>query len=81
VIRDVAQDLGLFCVFRYDSEVDPGDESSQGKFRSLWAVMTGEMNNLGPILKKPGWRVLPPSQNPRPWTDDFSNIIGVLKWF
>jgi hypothetical protein len=81
VVRDMAQSLGLFCVFRYDSEVDAADESTRGKFRSLWAVMTRNMPNLGPILKKTGWRVLPPSENPRPWTDDFSNIIGVLKWF
>lgn len=81
VIRDVAQSLNLFCVFRYDSDVDPGDESTRGKFRSLWAVLTRNLTDLGPIIKQSQWRVLPSRKNPRPWTDDFSNIISVLKWF
>ncbi len=81
VIRDVAQHLNLFCVFQYDSDIDPEDETTRGKFRSLWAVMTRDMANLGPILKQKQWRVLPSRDNPKPWTDDFSDIIGVLKWF
>jgi len=77
----VAQHLNLFCIFQYDSDIDPEDETTRGKFRSLWAVMTRDMANLGPILKQKQWRVLPPRDNPKPWTDDFSDIIGVMKWF
>ncbi len=81
VIADIAGQLNLFCVFRLDGEVNPDDDATRGKFRSLWAVLVRQPADLGPIIRGQDWRVLPADLNRRPWTDDFSNIVSVLNWF
>lgn len=81
VINDAARKLNLFCVFRFDPAPEGDEPRKKGKFASLWALLVRDPRHLGPLLRNNQWRVLSPSGPPRPWTDDYSNILGVLKWF
>jgi len=32
------------------------------------------------IAVDPRWRQLSPTEHVRPWTDDFSNLLGAVDW-
>jgi len=47
---------------------------------SQWVVMARSENDLGPIRMDPNWHVVTVNAHTPIWTDDFSNIAGVLRW-
>jgi hypothetical protein len=48
-------------------------------YASRWVVLAREAATLAPLVKDRGWRVLPPSADVRVWTDDFSDIVDIIK--
>jgi spermidine synthase len=46
---------------------------------SEWVVLAKREADLAPIAADSRWQPLPRIGNPQPWTDDFSNILSVLK--
>jgi hypothetical protein len=46
---------------------------------SEWVVLARQEGDLAPIAGDRRWELLPHDGNPQPWTDDFSNILSVLK--
>jgi hypothetical protein len=77
VVAAVARDLGLSGVSRLDRHVTPA-EKALGKTRSQWIVLARDTGRLQPLVGS-GWKPLAASPGVRPWTDDFSDILGVLK--
>jgi hypothetical protein len=77
VIQDLCSDADLTCLHRYDAEREKGDI---GKFQSHWAVLSRGSENLGPLMEGSRWERLYAKPGAKPWTDDFSNLIRVLKW-
>lgn len=59
---------------------DKSRDKANGKDPSSWAVMARRSVNLQSFTANPHW--IPLGTVPRPvvWTDDFSNILHVLKW-
>ena len=53
---------------------------SSYKFGSDWIVMSRTPEALQFLDGKTGWQPVNAATNQRLWTDDYSNIIGVLKW-
>lgn len=51
-----------------------------GKDPSCWAVLARNENDLGGLAGNPRWKPLKAEPHPVVWTDDFSNILHVLKW-
>jgi len=47
---------------------------------STWVVLGQRGQNLGDLGEGPRWDVLKTDSSQGPWTDDFSNIIGVVDW-
>jgi hypothetical protein len=47
---------------------------------SQWVVMARSENDLGPIRMDPNWHVVTVNAHTPIWTDDFSDIAGVLRW-
>jgi spermidine synthase len=45
---------------------------------SRWAAMSRDRDRFAPLIEKNGWKPLPPAAG-KPWTDDFSNLLGALK--
>jgi hypothetical protein len=55
-------------------------EKTAGLDPSTWIVMTRTPIDLGSLSAAPGWKPLPTQSTAKVWMDDFSNIMGVLKW-
>ncbi|MGA3323330.1 MAG: fused MFS/spermidine synthase [Terriglobia bacterium] len=79
VLGDLAHDAGLVCLASVDAHVSE-DEAREGKFASWWVVMTRNANDLEALKSDPRWRVLLGEPGTRVWTDDFSNIVSILRF-
>lgn len=59
------------------------DVDGQGKdalhYGSRWVALADGAQHLAPLVREAGWEVLPPSARVRVWTDDYSDVLGVLE--
>jgi hypothetical protein len=78
VLAGLAQDAGLACLTNIDTQVSE-NESREGKFPSWWVVMARKSDDLEALWSDPRWSVLPAVPGSKVWTDDFSNIVSVLR--
>src|SRR5271157_5728640 len=78
VLGDLAQDAGLSCLRNDDAHVSE-DEAREGKFASWWVVMARNSSDLEALRKDSRWRALRAVPGSRVWTDDFSNIVSILR--
>ena len=75
VIARAAHALGLAAVDRFDrAEGARGDRTP-----SRWLVLARSPEGLEPLLERSGWRI-PTVSAGRVWTDDYSNVLSVVKW-
>jgi hypothetical protein len=79
VIGDLARDAHLVCFLQEDRKLSEAEKRA-GKFPSDWIVMARGKSYLGRLLDNPRWKHLPGRQGARLWTDDFTNILSVLRW-
>ncbi len=79
VLGDLAQDAGLVCLSQDDTNVSDA-EIGKGRFPSQWVVMARRQGDLGKLLQDPRWKVLPGRSGRRAWTDDFSNVLSIVRW-
>ncbi len=78
VLGNLAKDAGLFGLVKDDLTVSAWD-AQEGKFASTWVVIARSSADLEPLRDVPGWRVLSAAPGARVWTDDFSNILSILR--
>ena len=50
-----------------------------GKAASTWVVLARKRDDLKPLSDGPAWRELRPDPAVGVWTDDYSNLFGVLR--
>jgi hypothetical protein len=79
VLANLAYDAGLAGLIRNDADLSMSDMMN-GKERSVWVVMSRHKDGLTALIADPRWHTLRPSRCVGVWTDDFSNILGVLSW-
>lgn len=48
-------------------------------YGSRWVVLAASAHTLAPLVRQAGWSVLPPSAPVRIWTDDYSDVLHVMK--
>lgn len=76
VLANLAKSRNLICV-----GFDDRDENlSIGKEASTWVVMARTREDLGLLATKPNWQVVPENARVRVWSDDYSNLLQVLRW-
>ena len=80
VLGDLAADANAFCLLGNDSNISPAEEND-GKRASLWVVMTRQEKDLGGLVRGSRWTVLSAEPRKPPWSDDFSNIVSVIRWW
>jgi len=56
------------------------EQRSQYRMSSDWVVMARSSADLGILDEDSRWQRLVPTPGERVWSDDYSNILGVLKW-
>jgi SAM-dependent methyltransferase len=79
VLARLAEDAGLVGVIRRDRAVSQRDIDA-GKQPSAFIVLARSRENLGSLATLPDWTPLPHAPHARLWTDDYSDILSVVKW-
>jgi hypothetical protein len=77
LVSALVVDAGLVGLSRYDAA---GDLSKEGKTNTSHIVAARRAENLGPLVGKPGWNEVVRPPDFRPWTDDYSNLLGLVRW-
>jgi len=80
VLGNLARKLGLVCRLCKDDDVSDEDKTN-GKFASDWVILVRNEKRLGSLATNSNWKPIPPDDRVGVWTDDFSNIVAVLRWF
>ncbi len=79
VLANLAHEAGLTCRIQADLNTS-AEDAAKGKSPSIWLVIARSDADLGALAKNTRW---PPARG-RPemgvWTDDFSNLVSVLRW-
>jgi hypothetical protein len=79
VLGNLAHDAGLFCLGNTEAQVSE-DERREGKFASWWVLMARRPEDLTPLRTDPHWREVAVPPGERVWTDDYSNILSILRF-
>jgi len=79
ILGPIAEDLGMVCRCNHDLELS-GEEIADGKLASIWVVMARHSEDLGKLVDNPAWKPIEADPDAPVWTDDFCNILSVLKW-
>jgi hypothetical protein len=78
VLGAASRSAGLAGLFQIDDASE--EEGRRGKAPSRWVVLAGRPVALNRLTGNPRWQPLPSLPDARAWTDDFSNILGALRW-
>lgn len=79
VLAGILAELGLAAALRHDA-ADARAERELHK-SSTWVAASRSPESVEAIRRaESGWRDLRGKPGMRAWTDDYSNIVGVLKW-
>jgi hypothetical protein len=76
VLEALAEDAGLISLIYEDVHVP---KNSGGRLPSVWVAMTASRVTADAIGRDARWRPLDVPRMRRPWTDDFSNVLSVLR--
>ncbi len=83
-LGNLAQDAHLAALIGNDTQIS-GAEQNDGKLASIWVVMARDRRELDALTADTsrGFRWVPLGGEPgsRLWTDDYSNLLGVVKSF
>lgn len=75
----LARDAGLACLEADDTGVTQA-QIDAGKLPSKWLVMARNRAGLGALATDPDWKPVNVPPGTRIWTDDYSNLLRVIKW-
>lgn len=78
VLAALIEDAGLVGLIRQDTDISQEARQSK-KFPSTWVVATRQKQDLFGLWEDSRWRPLQKQAGIRVWTDDYSNILTVLK--
>ena len=77
VLAEVAKQNSSMSLSFADAEYDP----VRGKDPSEWLVMAQQSPAFDNLAHDPRWRALQPRAESDAWTDDFSNVLRVFRWY
>ena len=79
-LGNLAHDAGLHARAQLEAGMSKEDAGRVGRTPSHWVVLARRQEDLGALRDDPRWRALPPRPDRRLWTDDFSNMLEVIRW-
>ncbi|MCT7993994.1 spermidine synthase [Laspinema olomoucense] len=80
VLGTLAQTLGLATLQQLDRDLSP-EEKALGKTPSQWVLLARKADDFGPLRADARWQPISETQKAPLWTDDFSDLLGVLRLF
>jgi hypothetical protein len=78
VLAGEAGALDLVSFVRADVSVT-AEQAALGKVESAWLVMSRDRDSLGGLPDTPGWQAQTASMESPVWTDDFSDLLAVMR--
>ena len=77
VLARMAEDAGLVALWQRE----PGDAGSwqTGKFPSEWFIVARDRRDFGSLTTDARWKAPVAASGTPLWTDDFSNILSVIR--
>lgn len=79
VFANLARDTGIPCLVRDDTTLTP-EMQARGKSPSVWVAMARAPADLTFLAKDSRWQPARTSGD-APWTDDFSSLLRVFRWW
>lgn len=79
VFGALARDAGLVSLMA-DDTVLSHQQADAGKSASQWIVMARSRTDLGALDTDPLWKPLNVQPDAPLWTDDYSNLLRIIKW-
>jgi hypothetical protein len=79
VVDRIAAELKLVAFLRHDLEVSE-QERGEGKQPSTWVIMARQPSLLAPFESDAKWKRLSGDLQGELWTDNYANILRVLRW-
>jgi hypothetical protein len=80
LVGGVARDRGLVALEWVGAyEVEPAYDD--GILGARWLVVARDEEALAPLLVDPTWQLLEPPDDAPVWTDRFSNLLAIMKWW
>jgi hypothetical protein len=79
VLGDAASAAGLVGLIQNDAVLSV-EEQRRGKAHSTWVVLARHPAAFGPLPAQGRWKPLAGRPGARAWTDDYSNVLGTLRW-
>lgn len=75
LVSAVALDAGLKGLVRYDD-----DEEPPGKAKSDYVVVAKDSEDFGELNDDENWTEIEKPAGIQPWTDDYSNMMAIVRW-
>jgi hypothetical protein len=79
VLDRLASELGLAAFIQNDLQINDR-ESAEGKSPSRWILITRQKRFAGPIVANGRWKPLYGELGGDLWTDDYSDLLKVIRW-
>jgi hypothetical protein len=79
-VANLAADARLVALAQREVGMTREEAGRSGRAPSHWVVLARRRDDLGALPNDPRWRDLSPRPDRRLWTDDFSNMLEVVRW-
>jgi hypothetical protein len=77
LVSALVGDAGLTAYYRFDQA---GELRKLGKTSAQHIAAARKTEDLEGIRNRPGWTRLSPPAGFQPWTDDYSNLLSLIRW-
>jgi SAM-dependent methyltransferase len=78
VLGNLAHDAGVVCLLSVDTATGE-DDLKAGRYASVWMVMARKSEDLQVLSQDARWMPVSPVLGARVWSDDFSNVLSIIK--
>ena len=77
LVSALVTDSGLVAYSRFD---DAGDLRKAGKSSANHLVAARRLEDIQAVASRPGWIPVTRPTGFQPWTDDYSNLLSLIRW-
>jgi hypothetical protein len=77
-VGELARDAGLVGLDQNEVSIPP-DQFNQGRMASHWVVLARRQADLSRLAGRQGWRPLTGQRRTIVWTDDYTDLISLLR--
>jgi spermidine synthase len=78
ILANGAADIGMSAIAQIYSV--PPEAQDDYILASNWVALANSLEDLAPLGQDARWRRLSPDPKADLWTDDYSNVLGALRW-